>query len=130
MSRAVAIDFYAALNQRRFDAVAAMMAGDCPTGVPGLAPGPAAYLAMVRGYLTGFPDLAHEVLETVSEGGTVAVRLRSSGSHTGDFLGHPPTNRRFAADGVDLLRFRDGLIVERIGVFDTIAMLRQLGLYR
>lgn len=130
MIRAAAFAFYAALNDRRFEAVAAMMAQDCPTGVPGIASGPAAYLDIIQTYLVGFPDLAHEVEETICEGDSVAVRLRSSGTHVGPFLGHEPTDRRFIVAGIDILRFRDGLIVERIGVFDTVAMLHQLGLYR
>lgn len=130
MNRAAALDFYAALNERAFDTVAAMIAPDCPTGIPGSAPGPVGYLAAVRAYLAGFPDLDHTVIETVCEGEAVAIRLRCSGTQLGAFLGHPPTDRRFVATGIDLLRFRDGVIVERTGAFDTVAMLQQLGLYR
>lgn len=130
MNEAIVRDFYAALNERRFDRVTAMIAPDCPTGMPGVAPGPVGYVAAVRSYLTGFPDLAHKVLETIVDDHAVAVRVRTSGTHLGAFLGHPATGRRFVADGVDWLRFRDGVISERIGVFDTVQMLHQLELYR
>ena len=60
----------------------------------------------------------------------LVVVTQTSGTHRASFLGHPATGRRFRASGMDLLGFRDGLIASRQAVFDTVTMLRQLGLYR
>jgi steroid delta-isomerase-like uncharacterized protein len=130
MSWEVAKRFYELLNAREFDRLNEVMASDCRSGVYGLAPGLDAYSALLATYTAAFPDLEHEVLERVCEGDRVAVVTRSSGTHVGTFLGHPATGRSFSALGMDFLRFRDGLIVERRGVFDTVAMLQQLGIYR
>ncbi|SFU76623.1 Predicted ester cyclase [Methylobacterium sp. 174MFSha1.1] len=130
MIRDVATAFYALLNARAFDRLGEVMAADCRTGVPGLADGPDAFGAMAAGYAQAFPDIDHAVLDTVREGDRIVVLTRTSGTHRAPFLGHPATGRRFCASGMDLLGFRGSLIVSRQAVFDTVTMLRQLGLYR
>jgi predicted ester cyclase len=51
-----------------------------------------------------------------------------SGTHTGEFFGLPPTQRRFQIANADVCRFSpDGLIAEHSGVLDMIGLLRQLG---
>jgi hypothetical protein len=42
-------------------------------------------------------------------------------------MGIPPTNREIAMDYVHILRFSDGKAVERWGVRDDMALMRQLG---
>jgi predicted ester cyclase len=130
MNRDAALLFYALQNERAFDRLHEVMAPDCQLGVPGPGRGPGAFAAFARNYVDAFPDLSYDVLETVCEGEQVAVLSRNSGTHQGVFLGHPPTGRRFAVMGMDLLRYREGRMVERKGVFDTVTMLHQLGLYR
>ena len=58
------------------------------------------------------------------------ARSITLGTHTGAFMGHPPTGRRFHAGGIDVFRIAEGKLVERWGQFDTLGMLQQLGLYR
>lgn len=122
--------FYELLNRRDFAALDALLAPDCETHLPGVARGPAGFLQMVRSYVAAFDDLHHGVVEMTGEDDRVAVVTQTAGTHRSSFLGHPATGRRFTATGIDVLRFRDGRMVERRGVFDTIAMLQQLGLYR
>ncbi|MGR6964821.1 ester cyclase [Geodermatophilus sp. URMC 61] len=55
--------------------------------------------------------------------------VRCSGTHTGAWLGHPPTGRRFdAIDEVYLFHLHGGRIVEMWGLEGTTERLRQLGL--
>jgi len=42
-----------------------------------------------------FPDMHMELLELVAEGDRVVARFACSGTHSGDWRGHPPTGRRF-----------------------------------
>ncbi len=42
-------------------------------------------------FLIGFPDLKSTVLDTISEGNKVVLRWRIVGTHTGEFLGVPPS---------------------------------------
>ena len=59
----------------------------------------------------------------------MAARFTCSGTHTGEWLGHAPTGRRFERiDEAGFYRLRKGRIVESWGVEDTLRRLEQLGL--
>ena len=66
------------------------------------------YVVMITSALS---DYRCEVESLITEGNRAAVKVRFSGSHTGEFLGYPPTGHRlewvgaafFAAEG-DTLR--------------------------
>jgi steroid delta-isomerase-like uncharacterized protein len=128
-NKELAAQLYDALNRRDFDKLGELLSEDCRTHLPGQPSGPAGYRRVLASYVEAFNDLQHEAIDMIAEGDRVAVVTRTSGTHCGTFLGHAPTGRRFSAVGIDTLRFRDGRIIERDGVFDTISMLRQLGLY-
>jgi len=69
------------------------------------------------------------IVELVAEGETVAGRFACSGTHTGEWLGHPPTGGRFTdVAEVYLFRVVDERIVRAWGLEDTADRLRQLGL--
>lgn len=89
--------------------------------------GPFKYLLTL--YRQGFPDVHNQVEALIAEGDTVVAHTTTRGSHTGPFLGHPATGKSFIATGIDIFRLAEGKVVERLGVFDTITMLQQLGLY-
>jgi len=74
-----------------------------------------------------FSDQRWEIHQVIGEGDTVVVYCTLRGRHTGDLLGIPPTNHEVAMDYVQILRFRDGKAVERWGVRDDMALMRQLG---
>jgi steroid delta-isomerase-like uncharacterized protein len=71
-------------------------------------------------------DLELSIDEMVAEGEWVAVATTTCGNHTGELLGIPPTGRRVRISGVDMIRVRDGRIVEHRGVTDNVGLLRQL----
>jgi predicted ester cyclase len=62
--------------------------------------------------LAGAPDLEVTTEDTVTDGEWVANRYTIHGTHTGDFFGQPPTGERFAVGGMDMVRVRDGQLVE------------------
>ena len=79
-------------------------------------------------YMAGFPDLRFETEDVVSSGDKVVSRIRATGTHTGDFMGMPPTGKRVDVQAIDIIRFAgDGLAHEHWGVFDALAMMQQLG---
>ena len=85
--------------------------------------------AWIEPFLASFSDVRMEVVELVAEGDTVVGRFRCSGTHTGTWLGHPPTGRRFEdVDEVYVFHFRNGRIASAWGLEDTVVRLRQLGL--
>ncbi len=76
-----------------------------------------------------FPDVRMRVVELVAEGGTVVGHFRCSGTHRGEWLGLPPTNRRFEdVDEIYVFRVEHGKLVAAYGVEDNLTRLRQLGI--
>lgn len=85
--------------------------------------------AWITPFLASFPDTHMEIVTLVAEGDMVVGRFTCSGTHTGDWLGHAPTGRRFeAVDEVGICHVRDGRIVETWGLEDNLGRLEQLGL--
>ena len=54
----------------------------------------------VAPFRASFSDVQMQVVALVAEGDQVAGRVRCSGTHTGTWLGHPPTGDRFDVDEV------------------------------
>jgi steroid delta-isomerase-like uncharacterized protein len=82
------------------------------------------YAAMTR---AAFPDARVTVEDQVAEGDKVVDRWTATGTHTGEFLGIPPTNRRFEISGITISRFPGGKIVEDWYQGDDLGMMQQLG---
>ena len=107
------------LNGGRMDVVDELYA-------PRLAPVAKRWIAPFR---VSFPDVRMEVVDLVAEGDRVVGRFTCSATHLGDWLGHPPTGRRFeAVDEVYFFRLSEGRIVQAWGIEDTLGRLEQLGL--
>ena len=81
----------------------------------------------VAPFRASFSDVRMQVVALVAEGDQVAGRFRCSGTHTGTWLDHPPTGRRFDVDEVYFFRVDGDRIVEMWGLEDTAERLRQLG---
>ncbi len=75
-----------------------------------------------------FPDLQIIVEQSVEAGDMVADRLTMRGTHLGTFMGVPATGRRFEILGLDMMRIRDGRIVQHWALADQAGILAQLGL--
>ncbi|MBA3274209.1 MAG: ester cyclase [Chloroflexia bacterium] len=76
-----------------------------------------------------FPDVHMEIVDLIAEGDTVVGRFTCSATHTGDWLGFPPTGRRFEAiDEVSIFRFEQGRIAAAWGIEDNLTRLEHLGL--
>ena len=89
----------------------------------------AAARGWVEPFLASFTDVRMRIVELVAEGETVVGRFACSGTHTGTWLGHPPTGRRFTnVAEVYFFRVVDGRIVRAWGLEDTTDRSHQLGL--
>ena len=95
---------------------------------PGLAPGKEGVLQFFTMYRAAFPDLRFEPEQTFTNGDSVSVYVRVTGTHQGEFMGIPATGRSIDIHGVDIVRFGDdGIGREHWGVFDAMTMMQQLG---
>ena len=77
---------------------------------------------------TSFSDLDREMLETIITPTRFITIMNLSGTHTGEFLGHAPTGKRFTVRNVQIIGFRDGKASDRWGSTDQLGILQQLGL--
>jgi steroid delta-isomerase-like uncharacterized protein len=81
----------------------------------------------VRGMLTAFPDMHIQLDEFFTSGDRLCYRITISGTHKGELLGLPPTNRKVSIRAIGIMKFRDGKIIEQWDVADDLGMLRQVG---
>lgn len=95
-----------------------------PPGFPKGVEGVRRFFAMFR---DAIPDVEVTIDELIVDGDRAAVATTIRGTHTGEMLGLPATGRRVEVVGVDMVRVRDGRIVEHRGLTDTVGLMRQLG---
>ena len=74
-----------------------------------------------------FPDLRAQIEDIVAAGDRVALRVRFRGTHSGEFLGIPPTGRPIDYVSHEFYRVADGLIAEEWICSDMATLFRQLG---
>jgi predicted ester cyclase len=105
----------AALNARDWEALRDLMA---PEVVAGLQADP---------FLAAFPDVQIVTEDMLAEGDKVVSRWIDHATHTGTFMGIPPTGRRVRVAGISIDRIAHGKIVETWLAWDELGLLRQLG---
>jgi steroid delta-isomerase-like uncharacterized protein len=95
-----------------------------PPGMPADREGGKIYLG---GFLSAFPDSQVTVDDMIAEGDRVATKKTFTGTHTGEFMGLAPTGNRVTLQYVDILRLRDGRIIEHWLSMDQLSFMQQLG---
>jgi steroid delta-isomerase-like uncharacterized protein len=96
-------------------------------GFPGQAPGREGFKQAVVMMHTAFPDIHYTIEDMVAEGDRIATRWTLRGTHKGEFFGIPATGTQVSVEGIHILRFADGQIVECWEFWDQLSMLRQIG---
>lgn len=86
-----------------------------------------AWKERVRIFTTSFSDVEITLGDVLADGDSVATHMIFRGRHTGEFLGVPASGRNVAVDEIQIMRIRDGMIVERRSVIDMISLLAQIG---
>ena len=97
---------------------------------PGQKPGLTGLKETMTMMQAAFPDWRVVIEKAVEEGDTVVARIRSSGTHQGNFFGIPATGRPFKATGIHILSYRDGKMSEHWGNSDDLGMMQQLGVIK
>jgi hypothetical protein len=79
--------------------------------------------------MENFPFSDHHIKITnmVAEGDQVAIRLATSGVHSGEWEGVPPTGKRWTNRGMAFARLDGGKIVALEDLWDELGHLKQLG---
>jgi steroid delta-isomerase-like uncharacterized protein len=78
-------------------------------------------------FRSAFPDMHMEPHDVLADGDLLCCRATMSGTQRGEFMGMPPSGKRFEVTGFDLLRVRDGQVTEHWGLMDAMKMMQQLG---
>ena len=86
----------------------------------------AQYTQAIASFIQAFPDFHWTLEDIVVEGDTLAVRLRDTGTHQGEWLGLAPTGRRMTTQEVGFYQIRDGKIAAMWYVLDVPTAKQQL----
>jgi predicted ester cyclase len=115
-------------NRGNLAAIDELFAPDFIEHQAGIAPGRDGVKGSIRVLRSAFTDLHLEVEDAIADGDRVWLRLHSTGTHEGPFMGMPATGRRIDITVIDIARIVDGRLVEHWGVADRFAAAEQLGL--
>ena len=119
-----------AFNQGDLDAFEELISDDfvehedLPPDVPQGKAAPRAMITMMR---DGFSDFRVTVEDMLQDGNKVITRSRFTGTHDGEFMGIPPTGKKFDVAVIDIIEFRNDQAIAHWGVMDNAAMMEQLG---
>jgi predicted ester cyclase len=75
-----------------------------------------------------FTDFSMVIEDMVIKDNIVWGRMTSRGTQTGQFGPMPPTGKKIEITVIDIMRFKDGKLVEHWGVPDRLAAMEQLGM--
>jgi len=95
---------------------------------PGQGPGREGLKFALNSMFTGFPDMHWIVNEQIAEADKVVTRFTWTGTHQGNFMGIPPTNRHVEVWGVVIDVVSNNLFSESRIIMDTVGLLQQLGM--
>jgi steroid delta-isomerase-like uncharacterized protein len=76
---------------------------------------------------SAFPDVHVAVEDAFEEGNKIAMRLTITGTHTGEGLGFPPTNKPISVSGMVMSELQNGQIIRAWNLVDNLSMMQQLG---
>jgi predicted ester cyclase len=83
---------------------------------------------LVTMFRAAFPDLHSTVDLLIAEGDIVVGRHATTGTHRGEFMGIPATNKQVSISEIHIVRIANGKAVEHWGNQDDMGMMQQLGL--
>jgi steroid delta-isomerase-like uncharacterized protein len=78
-------------------------------------------------FVAGFPDLRFAIEDTVAEQDKVVICWTFSGTHKGDFMGVPATDKKVSVDGITIHVLSKGIIMDSYVSLDMWGMMQQLG---
>jgi len=84
---------------------------------------------VIRTLRSWFPDFSMHAEDILVSGDKVWARFRATGTNLGSIMKMPPTGRKMDIAVIDVVRIKDGKIVEHWGVPDQLGMMLQTGLF-
>jgi steroid delta-isomerase-like uncharacterized protein len=119
-----------AVSAGNLDAIDELVADDIvehEEGFPGQPPGKEGVKFFVSTLREAFPDIKATVGNTLADGNLAAGEATLTGTHKGEFMGVPASDKSFEISSVDIIRVEDGKVAEHWGVTDTMSLMQQIG---
>ncbi len=82
---------------------------------------------LISKYRSAFPDLEFKPNEVIAEGDTVVMLQTTRGTHRGQLMDIPASGNEVTLPIMSRLKFRDGKLVDLYESFDSMDMMRQIG---
>jgi steroid delta-isomerase-like uncharacterized protein len=94
---------------------------------PSLTSGVDAYRKHIVKIREAFPDLKFTIEDVIAENNEVVLHWTVRGTHRGEFLGMPPTQKTASVSGTSINRIEKGQIVEMWSDWNLMSLMEQLG---
>jgi len=94
-------------------------------GLPGS--GPDVMKQAIERVGKGLSNAKFDIHEVVVDGDLVAVRLMSTATQSGEFMGMPASGKTYTIEEMHLFRIADGRVAEHWHQMDAMGMMKQLG---
>lgn len=75
---------------------------------------------------TAFPDFTAKIDLMIEEQNKVVVYLSYMGTHKGEYMGMPASDKKIDFKAVDIIKIKNNQMVEHWGVLDIMTMMEQL----
>ena len=119
-------------NKRKFEVIKELISPSHALQAPNVAGsmaavGPEAYKRQLVLFLDGYPDLHWSIEDLIAEEDKVVACWTVTGTHKGDFMGIPATNKKVSVDGMTIHHIAKGKIIDSYSNWDALGMMQQLG---
>jgi predicted ester cyclase len=94
--------------------------------MPGVPPTKEGVKALFTMFHAAFPDFRAEIHDMLVDGDKVVTYKTFHGTHEGDLMGVAGTGNKVEIPVMDIVRFRDGQVVEHWNVVDQLPLLQAL----
>lgn len=81
----------------------------------------------MRTFLAAFPNYSYTIEDMIAEDDKVVTRFTIRGTHKGEYMGIPATDKEIVSTSILISRVTDGKIVEEWQELDGYSFMRQLG---
>ena len=117
------------VNQEQAAVITELFAPDAVIHDPfmGTVTGADGFRQLLSVFDTAFPHHRVQIEGVTAEGDFVSVLHTHTATHTGPFMGMPPTGKQAIVGGIELFRIVNGKIVEFWRKDDDVSLLMQLG---
>jgi len=120
--------FEEGINQKKLDVFDELLAPNYVNhNMPAPAPGPEGFKQVIGMFYMAFPDMHITMEDEFGEGDTVGTRGYMTGTHQGEFMGIPQTNKPIKVEYIDLWRVENGKFVDNWVQMDMLGLMQQLG---